>query len=301
MGFMCDSIAISPWIHALTIDVEDYYCVIARDRLGMDLAPDEAVVRTTERLLDLFAQHNLKATFFVLGEVARTYPELVRRIARDGHEVGIHGFYHRQVFKLTPEQFRREIAEGQKVIEDAAGVRVRGHRAPAFSIGPQTQWALEVLAELGIEYDSSIFPFAGRRYGWPDFGPDIRRLALPNGATLIEAPMSTVRILGKTLPACGGGYLRHFPYAFTGWAMRRIQRRRPAIVYLHPYEVDIQPGPEWFRQAMAKAPAGVRRFHRLQMRNRPGVMGKLRRLLESFQFAPLGEVIDLARAQSPSR
>ncbi|MBN1492200.1 MAG: DUF3473 domain-containing protein [Phycisphaerae bacterium] len=282
-------------IHALTIDVEDYHNVIARDWLGRDGPPTEAVVLNTQRLLRHLDASNTKATFFVLGEVAETFPELIREIAGLGHELGVHGYCHRQVFKLTPETFRCEVGDAKSRIEDIAQVEVVGHRAPAFSINPDTQWALEVLAELGFRYDSSIFPISGRRYGWPGSPQDIHEMTLPGGRSIIEAPLTTVPILGHRLPACGGGYLRHFPGWVTRWAIRHVQRRRPAIVYMHPYEIEVGCGPLDTSALSPEQARRVHRFHGLQLRNRHTVERKLLRLLGGFEFAPLGRVIALTR------
>jgi polysaccharide deacetylase family protein (PEP-CTERM system associated) len=280
--------------NALTIDVEDYYSVMARDRLGLAMAPTEAVVRNTGRLLAFLADRRIKATFFVLGEVAETFPRLVRDIAAAGHEIGVHGYLHRPVFGLSREEFRQDVGRTRKLLEDIVGGGVVGHRAAAFSIVPETAWALEELADLGFRYDSSIFPFAGRLYGWAGFPRHIHRRNLAGGRTIVEVPLSVVSVLGKAIPACGGGYMRHFPYAFTRWAMRRVARERPAVVYLHPYEMDLECGPEEFERALAAVPRGVRAFHRQQLRCRRTVEGKLRRLLEEFVFAPVREVIRTA-------
>ena len=278
-------------IHELSVDVEDYHNLLAREWLDVDGPPTHAVVDNTHRLLELFSRHNARATFFVLGEVAESYPELIREIARAGHEVGVHGHKHRLIFNLTPEAFRAELTTAKAIIEGAGGVEVQGHRAPAFSITPDTRWALEVLAGEGFRYDSSIFPFAGRRYGWPGFRRDIHEIELKGGRSIIEVPMSTVSIAGCSVPACGGGYLRHFPLRCTRWAMRRIQRERPAIVYLHPYEIELnatRPDTDRVNSGLARR---VMRFHRFQLRNRKTVERKIVRLLEEFRFAPLSEVI----------
>ncbi|RPI58110.1 MAG: DUF3473 domain-containing protein [Planctomycetaceae bacterium] len=279
-------------INALTIDVEDYYSVFARDRLAIDRPPSDAVVRNTYRLLQMLAERGVHATFFILGEVAAEFPKLPRMIADAGHEIGVHGFSHRQLFRMTPPEFRQEIFDARKRIEDAAGVATAGHRAPAFSIGPDTRWGLDVLAELGFRYDSSVFPFAGKRYGWPGFRGDIHRVELGGGRSIIECPLSTISVLGKTLPVCGGGYLRHLPMWFTHYAMRKIQRSRPAIVYMHPYEIDTEGGPEFFSQALANSPANVQKFHRDQLKKRQTVAGKLESLLSRYKFAPLRDVIE---------
>ncbi|MHC4981654.1 MAG: DUF3473 domain-containing protein [Planctomycetota bacterium] len=281
-------------MNAFTVDVEDYYSVFQRDWLGIHQPPAEAVVRCTGLLLEMLAARAVQATFFFLGEVAERFPKLPADVVAAGHEIGVHGYYHRQLSKLKPAEFRKEVADAKKCIEDAAGTATRGHRAAAFSIGPETKWGLEVLAELGFVYDSSVFPFGGRRYGWPGFGQDIQRVPLSGGMSIIEAPLTTFRLLGKSIPVCGGGYIRHFPYWFTRWAMRRSSRRRPVIVYAHPYELDTLGPPPAFVEALAAGDKAARRHHRRQLRNRPTVEKKLRRLLEEFSFRPLGEVIDSA-------
>jgi polysaccharide deacetylase family protein (PEP-CTERM system associated) len=279
-------------IHALTIDLEDYRSIVARDYFGREVPPDAIVVENTERLLGWFAERDVRATFFALGDVVESYPQLIRDIASAGHELGVHGHHHRQVFKLTPESFRREVEIPKQMIEDLIGGPVRGHRAPAFSIMPKTAWALDTLADVGFDYDSSIVPIAGRRYGWPGWHPDIRPVALDDGRTLVEAPMTAVSLLGKHLPVGGGGYLRHFPAAFTRWALSRVARRRPFIVYLHPCEVQTAPDPLDTTGLSGEALTQVTRFHRRQLHGRRSVEGKLKGLMDRFQFAPLASVID---------
>jgi polysaccharide deacetylase family protein (PEP-CTERM system associated) len=279
-------------INALTVDVEDYHCIVARDWLGRDAKPTGAVVENTVRLLDLFARYQVRATFFILGEVAEAFPQLVRDIAAGGHELGVHGYYHRQIFKLTPAQFREEVSAAKALIERLSGTPVEGHRAPAFSIMPQTAWAFDALAEVGFRYDSSISPIRGRRYGWPDFPLEIHTMNLAGGRELIEAPLSTVSLFGRRVPACGGGYLRHFPAFYTDWAFGRIQRSRPVILYLHPYELESDCSPLDTSGLEAFAARRARRFHALQLRNRKSVKGKITRLLARHRFSPLREVID---------
>ena len=279
-------------IHALTIDVEDNHRIVARNLLGRDGPPTEAVVENTTRLLGHLRNRGVRATFFTLGEVAATFPKLIRAIADDGHELGVHGYHHQEVHKLDVQTFRREIAEAKALIEDISGTSVRGHRAPTFSIIPSTRWALDILAEAGFTYDSSIFPIRSRRYGWPGLPLDIHEIPLNGDRSIIEAPLSVVTVLGRRLPACGGGYLRHFPYRYTDWAMRRIERTRPAIVYLHPYDIDTLPPPDWLREALTAASGATKRYLALQQRNRHTVESKLLRLLEGFRFAPLHDVIE---------
>ena len=280
-------------INALTIDVEDYHCILARDWLGRDMKPTAAVVANTTRVLEMVAERHLHGTFFILGEVAEAFPQLVRDIAAAGHELGVHGYYHRQVFKLTPDQFRDEVTRAKSLIESITGTAVLGHRAPAFSIIPETGWAFDVLAEAGFHYDSSICPIRGKRYGWPGFRPDIHAMSLKGGRELIEAPLSAVCILGRKLPACGGGYLRHFPAFYTHWAFRRVQRHRPAILYAHPYEIELDVPPLDTSGLPEHAARRARRFHTLQLRNRKTVEGKIRGVLARYEFAPLRDVINL--------
>ena len=288
-------------INALSIDVEDYHNIVARDWIGREGPPTRAVVENTARLLELLGRFNVRGTFFILGEVAEAFPQLVRDIASAGHEVGVHGFYHHQVFKLTPAEFRDEVTRAKAVLEAITGAPVEGHRAPAFSIRPETRWALDVLAETGFRYDSSIYPIRGRRYGWPGFPLHIHTVELKDGRRIVEAPLSTVSILGKRLPACGGGYLRHFPTFVTVWAFRRIRRCRPVILYLHPYEIELDA--PWPDMTGLDEPAvrRLQRFHKLQLRNRATVEGKIVRLLTLFPFAPLRDVIgDVLGEPGPS-
>lgn len=277
---------------ALTIDVEDYWSIFSRDWLGIDAEPSEAVARNTEWFLETLERFNIKATFFILGEVAAKFPGLIRKISQAGHEIGSHGFSHRQIFKLTEEQFRSEVAESKKLLEDITGLAVSGHRAPAFSIMPQTEWALEILAQEGFKYDSSVYPISGKRYGWPGFSKGICKLDLPCGQTIIEVPMSTITILGKTLPVAGGGYIRHFPYTVTKWTMKRIQKARPAIVYMHPYEIDSEPKPFQIKHLSCGDKIRAVKFHKLQLRNRDTVRDKISALLSEFDFTSLRHVID---------
>ena len=171
--------------NALSIDVEDYWSIFSRDWLHQDIEPTEAVVRNTKWFLETLADNNTKATFFILGEVAKKFPSLIREIAEDGHEIGVHGFSHKQIFKLTENQFRREVADCRKLLVDISSGPVRGHRAAAFSIMPQTKWALEVLSQEGFEYDSSVYPIGSGRYGWPGFSKDICKVDLPSGRSII--------------------------------------------------------------------------------------------------------------------
>lgn len=280
-------------MNALTIDVEDYWKIFSRDWLYVDTEPTDAVVRNTNFLLSILDRHGVKCTFFVVGEVAAKFPQLVQEVASCNHEIAAHGYQHFEIYRISRRQFYQEVSDTKKLLEDITGQNVQGHRAPSFSIVPETQWALEVLCEAGFQYDSSIFPFAARRYGWPDFGRDIRKVPLPNGKSIIEVPLSTAWLLGKVLPACGGGYLRHFPIWYTNWAINRIQRLRPVIVYMHPYDFDAdpEPGSAQIEAMLANAPKRSKRRHALQLRNRHTMELKLNWLLSNFQFTTIQDVI----------
>lgn len=277
--------------NVFTLDIEDYWSIFLRYWLNKNAGPSEAVVRNTEWFLDTLARYNIKATCFILGEVAQKYPYLIEKIAQDGHEIASHGFSHKQIFHLNRRQFCEEIVSTKHLLEDITGQAVLGYRAPAFSITPKTVWALEMLAEEGYRYDSSVYPISGKRYGWPGFSKDICKINLPSGRSIIEVPMSTVSVFGKALPMAGGGYIRHFPYAVTRWAMKNILKERPAIVYMHPYETDIED--RCFDTAGLSKKQLVRAlmFHKMQLRNRKTVSSKLVNLLREFEFTSISEVI----------
>ncbi len=278
-------------LNALTIDVEDYWSIFSRDWLHIEAEPSNVVVRNTEWFLQTLGEHDTKATFFILGEVAKKFPSLIKQIASDGHEIGVHGFLHKQIFKLSKDEFRREVADCKKLLEDITSNQVVGHRAPAFSIMPDTKWALEVLAKEGFKYDSSVFPISGKRYGWPGFSKDICKIDLPSGNNIIEVPMSTITILGKTLPIAGGGYIRHFPYIVTKLAIRHIQETRPVVVYMHPYEIDTEAKVFETKHLPANDQNKVTRLHKMQLRNRGTVAKKFTRLLSDFKFTTIAKTI----------
>jgi len=281
-------------VNALSIDIEDYWSIFYRERLLLDSRPCDAVVRNTRWFLETLDDFKVKATFFILGEVAREFPRLVREIAAAGHEIASHGSSHRQVFKLSRREFAAEVSDSRKLLEDTISAGVSGFRAPAFSIMPDTAWALETLAREGFQYDSSVYPVAGSRYGWPDFCPDICRVILSEGAGIIEVPMSRLTVMGKCFPVAGGGYLRHFPYFVTRYAVRKIQKTRPAIVYMHPYEIDLQPRDFSVSHLSESQRRCALRFHRSQLRKRNTVAGKLRNLLSDFEFTTIGRTIQNA-------
>ncbi|MDF1576029.1 MAG: DUF3473 domain-containing protein [Bacteroidales bacterium] len=278
-------------IHALTVDVEDAVNLAMRYFFARDMAPTYRVKENTLKLLDLFDFFHTKATFFILGEVAETYPELVREIANRGNELGIHGYSHTRYDKLNRKQVFSELKRAKQEVEDVSGQQVLGHRAPAFSINQENSWVLEVLVEAGLKYDSSIFPAGTGRYGWPGFQKDIRRISLRNGTEIIEAPMSTLSILNREFPVCGGGYLRIFPYGMNKFAMNKISGKRPVNMYMHPYEIDPPPFQDFYMDQVRKSSIKARLQLQAYWFNRKTVIPKLSKFLGAYEFDSLSKVI----------
>lgn len=229
--------------NALTVDVEDYFHVAAFSKQIDPASWDSFPLRVesnTHRLLDLFAQYNTKATFFVLGWVAERCPNLVREIVRQGHEIACHGYSHQLIYMQDPVVFRQETIRAKKCLEDQAQCVVAGYRAASYSITKRSLWALDVLAELGFHYDSSIFPIRHDRYGIPNSPRWPYELITPSGHKLIEFPPSTIKLANYVMPVGGGGYFRIYPYWVTCAALAAINHanKHPFIFYLHPWEID---------------------------------------------------------------
>jgi polysaccharide deacetylase family protein (PEP-CTERM system associated) len=239
-------------VNALSVDVEEYYhAVIFREGTGGAVGRCfvSRVEESVARVLALLGCRDIRATFFILGEVAAAHPAMIRKIAAEGHEVACHGDRHELVWRQTPEEFRADIHRAKWVLEDLTGQPVIGYRAPNFSIGHPQAWAYDILLEEGFRYDSSIYPILHDRYGRPNaprFPFEIRRNG--NGG-LIEFPIGTVRLLGVNLPIGGGGYFRLLPLAVSRWGIRRVnaRERQPLMFYFHPWELD----PEQPRSPMA--------------------------------------------------
>lgn len=272
-------------LNAMTVDVEDYFHVSAFDGVvprSQWATLECRVERNTDRLLQIFSDTEIRATFFVLGWVAERYPALVARIAQQGHEVASHGFAHRLVYDLTPAMFREDIRRSKAMLEDAAGAVVDGYRAPSYSITPRSLWALDVLIDEGFRYDASIFPIHHDRYGIP-LSPRHPYWLNRSSGSIMEAPASTVRWGILNFPVAGGGYFRILPYAWTRWGIARINRdeQRPAIFYMHPWEID----PD-----QPRLPSSLLSRFR-HYRNLDKTEGRLRRLLADFDFAPMRTVL----------
>lgn len=273
-------------INALTIDVEDYYQVSAFESVVQGTAwsqYESRVVQNTVKVLDLLDTYETKATFFVLGWVAERHLSLLRMIAARGHEVASHGYAHQRVYTQTPAQFREETRRSKAILEDGLGHAILGYRAASYSITAQSLWALDILREEGFVYDSSIFPIRHDLYGIPDAPRSCYRIPCQDATTLIEFPLSTVRLGGVNCPIAGGGYLRLFPYAYTRWGIRHLNTREglPAVVYFHPWEID---------PAQPRLPA--RRLSRFRhYTNLAKMETRLERLLRDFSFNTMAEVL----------
>jgi polysaccharide deacetylase family protein (PEP-CTERM system associated) len=279
-------------LNAMTVDVEDYFQVSAFEGMAPRHRWDQfesRVSANTDRLLSLFAENGVKATFFVLGWVAERQRDLVRRIADSGHEIASHGYAHRLIYDLTKATFREDTRRAKGLLEDATGRPVIGYRAPSYSITPRSLWALDILIEEGFRYDASIFPIHHDRYGIP-VSPRHPYVIDRDGGSLIEAPASTVRTGPFNLPIGGGGYFRLLPYGWTRWGIGHINRseRRPCIFYLHPWEID--PAQPRLRCSWL---GRLRHYRNLDQTEQ-----RLRRLLGEFSFGPMSQVLH-ASAEVP--
>ena len=273
-------------LNLLTVDVEDYFQVSG---FAHAVPPDtwdartSRVVDNTTRLLDLFDEADVRGTFFILGWVADRFPALVRRVAKAGHQIASHGYAHRLVYDMTPAEFRADLRRASTVIEAACGVVVDGFRAPSFSITERSRWAFDVLIDEGYTYDSSVFPIVRDRYGIPG-SPRHAHVMTREAGALWEVPPSTIRWSGVNVPIAGGGYFRLFPYSWTRAGIERLnhRERRPAVVYLHPWELD---------PAQPRISAGaVSRFRHYVNLDR--TEGRLKQLLRDFRFAPMSEAMN---------
>lgn len=266
--------------NAMSVDVEDYFQVSAFesviDRASWDNL-ECRVERNTHKALALFDEAGIKATFFVLGWVADRYPALVREIVENGHELASHGYSHSRITTLDKKQFRDEVRTSKAILEDLGSVKVKGYRAPSYSIVASTLWAHEILAEEGYRYSSSVYPIKHDLYGIPDasrFKYEIPAL------DLTEIPVSTVEIYGRNFPCGGGGYFRLFPYRLSRWAIERVNQGEgnPCNFYFHPWELD----PEQPRQE--KIPLKTRFRHYLNLRR---MESRLQRLLKDFSWGTM--------------
>lgn len=227
--------------NALTIDVEDYFQVSAFARYIPRSEWEQRecrVERNVDRILALLAERDVRATFFTLGWIAERHPQMVRRIVDGGHELASHGCEHERATDLSREAFLNDVSRAKHLLEDIGGVAVKGYRAPSFSIGTRNLWALDLLAQAGYRYSSSIYPIEHDHYGMPN-SP---RFAYRVGRGMLEVPATTLRMLNRNLPSSGGGYFRLLPYSLSRWMLKRVNQhdREPAVFYFHPWEIDTE-------------------------------------------------------------
>ena len=281
-----NKIQISPALirNAMTIDVEDYFQVSAFaahiSRASWDHLPCR-VERNIERILAMLDEQSVQATFFTLGWIAKRYPEVVRRIVDNGHELASHGYSHLRASDQSPEAFRDDVTLSKKLLEDLGGQAVIGYRAPSFSIGKRNLWALDTLQNAGYLYSSSIYPIRHDHYGMPD----APRFKFQHGGQggLIELPATTVKLFGRNLPASGGGYFRLLPYNLSRWLMKRVNQvdQQPCIFYFHPWEIDH----EQPRQKNIGVKTRFRHYVNLS-RTEP----RIRSLLQDFQWGRMDHI-----------
>ena len=269
--------------NALTVDVEDYFQVSAFEphipRSDWDSIPCR-IERNMDRILDLFGEEGVRATFFTLGWVAERYPHLIHRLVAEGHELASHGYEHVRVINQDPVAFRADVTKTKQLLEDLSGVEVQGYRAASYSIGEKNLWALDVLHEVGYHYSSSIYPIKHDLYGMPN-APRFAFRPKPEG--ILEIPVTTVVLGGRKFPCGGGGYFRLFPYALSQWAIKRVneQDRQACLFYFHPWEID----PEQPRQHGLPMKTRFRHYLNLGRTEQ-----RLRRLLHDFQWDRMDRV-----------
>lgn len=227
------AVSVQPLV--VSLDVEDW----PQSTWDRSLPITARAGDNTARVLDLLAAHGRHATLFVLGKFAERFPALVRRMHEDGHEVASHGYGHVEIFKQSREELRDDVTRAKALVEDIIGAPVFGYRAPDFSVISSTLWALEVLAEAGFRYDSSIYPIAHSRYGIASWPSEPAVVDLPTGRSIVELPIATIELFGRRWPVGGGGYHRLLPWPVIAWAIRRrMSGGAPFIAYCHPYEFD---------------------------------------------------------------
>jgi polysaccharide deacetylase family protein (PEP-CTERM system associated) len=273
--------------NAMSIDLEDWFCVYNLSRV---IRRDDwnkcelRVVKSTQRILQLLSIHNTQATFFVLGWIAERVPNLIREIEQHGHEIATHGYSHYLLSEMTPESFEEDLQKALKVTRACMSQEILGFRAPSFTISEKTSWALDILIRNGIRYDSSIFPIGFH----PDYGTRDGRLSTHTlNGLLIEVPPSCAEVFGCRIPCAGGGYFRLFPYPLTKFLLKRCNSDgRPAIFYLHPWELD--PDQPRVRLPWRSWPRELRHYYNLNK-----TATRLERLLTDFKFTSIREVLGL--------
>jgi polysaccharide deacetylase family protein (PEP-CTERM system associated) len=274
---------VKPPRNAMTVDVEEYFQVSALEthisRTDWERIPGR-IESSMERIFALFESRGVKATFFTLGWIAQRYPQLVRAMVDGGHEVASHGWEHRRACEQTPAQFRADITRTKELLEEVSGMAVQGYRAASFSIGDKNTWAWDELAAAGYRYSSSVVPIHHDHYGMPDAPRFAFSVA---GNSLLEIPVSTLPLAGRNINCGGGGWFRLYPYAFSRWALQRINERegRPGLFYFHPWEID----PQQPRQEGLSRKTRFRHYLNLERTQK-----RLEQLLDDFSWGRMDEV-----------
>lgn len=270
--------------NALTVDLEDWYHSVYTIEPGEWSGLEDRMVAPTQHLLDLLERRRVRATWFVLGVVAERHPELVREIHRRGHEIACHGFSHRLVYNQSPAEFRSDLKRTLDVLSELTGEAILGFRAAYWTITDKSRWALDILVEEGLRYDSSIYPVKTYLYGIPGTPPAPHVMREVNGQPFYEVPPSTVGIFGHRLPIGGGFYMRLLPGAVLGWGIGTLNRQGvPAVIYIHPPEFDREKP-----RLDLSLKERILHYHGLGT-----VAPKLEGLLERFRFVPVRELLGL--------
>ena len=274
-------------INAMSFDIEDWFHIVGiratEDPEQWSEFPSIALERT-RGILQTLQQHQVRGTFFMLGWTAQQHPELAREIADAGHELALHSWWHRRVDQLTPEQFREDISKNKDLIEQQSGQRVIGFRAPTFSLVPGTEWAFDIMHELGLEYDASLFPARRGHGGYPCSDGPHEFTGTPSGRPMPELPMTVLPIGPFRVAFSGGGYLRLFPKWFIRWGFARTNGRNlPVVVYLHPRDfAPDQPRPSMPPHRRFKSYVGL-----------STTQGKFEMMLENYRFDTCASILGL--------
>jgi len=276
--------------NAFTVDVEDYFQVQA---LSSAIKSENwgqyecRVEKNTQLILQLLDETKQKGTFFVLGWIAKRYPNLIRLIAKEGHEIASHGMSHQLIYNQNIDTFKMETFDSKALLEDIIQEPIKGYRAATYSITKKSLWALDILVEAGYKYDSSIFPMRHDNYGIPDINPFPHFLTTPNGDKIIEFPISVLKNKLGTLPIAGGGYFRLYPYYLTRWGLEKINKQnRPFVFYVHPWEID----PKQPRVDNLSFLSSFRHYNNLEKCNQ-----RLQKLTRDFRFSPMSDVLKQLR------
>jgi len=272
-----------------SVDVEDGISLAMRDVFKRKISQTDRVVKTTNVIISLLDRFEVKATFFILGQVASQFPDLVKDIADKGHEIGVHGYNHLRFNQISPQKAREELLAAKKKLEDIIGCEVLGHRAPAFSISSKTPWAFDVLVSCGFKYDSSIMPTKLSGTSWANFPENPCKILSKKGKEIIEIPIKPYHFGPLRIPYSGGSYLRLLPFSIVKAGF--LQNHASSILYIHPYELDEDRYPDYYFHELNKTSWLTQIKMRSMWLNRKQTKGKLEKLLSSFSFSTMRDFI----------